>query len=155
MNKKMFLVVAVLIAATGCGSTTSSEEPSAAAPATSSEEPSAEVPATQSVSEYFDAESAFDDDLSEVVADMTAVSAAAQTGSAAVVQIACENLLESASSALAKYSDAPVQAMLDGFQNLVDSAATCMAGDNTASNTYVNQATDNFIAAKAQMDAAG
>ena len=155
MNKKMFLVVAVLMAATGCGSTTSSKEPSAEAPATSSEEPSAEAPATSSFAEYFNAASDFDDDLSAVLADMAAVSAAGKTGSAAVVQIACENLSESASSALAKYSDAPSQPLIDGFQNLVDSAAECMAGDYTASVTYVDQASDNFIAATAQIEAGG
>jgi hypothetical protein len=62
-------------------------------------------------------------------------------------------LSESASSALAKYSDAPLQPMLDAFENLVDSAAACMAGDYTGATTYVNQASVNFDAATAQINA--
>lgn len=95
------------------------------------------------------------DDLSGVQADMGGVSAAAKTGNVGVVQIACENLSESASEALAKYSDAPVQPMLDAFQNLVDSAAACMAGDYDSATTYVNAASDNFEAATAQINAQG
>lgn len=137
MNKKMVVVVAVLIAATGCGSTIASEEPYA----------------PQNAREYFLAEPSFMDDLAAVQADMGGVSAATKTGNVGVVQIACENLSESASSALAKYSDAPLQPMLDAFQNLVDSAAACMAGDYTGATTYVNQASVNFDAATAQINA--
>ena len=139
MNKKMVLVVAVLIAATGCGSTIASEE----------------TYAPQNAREYFLAEPSFMDDLSGVQADMTGVSAATKTGNIGVVQIACENLSESASEALAKYGDAPVQPMLDAFQNLVDSAAACMAGDYSGASTFVNQASDNFEAATAQINAGG
>ena len=142
MNKKMVLVVAVLIAATGCGSTIASEEPLAA-------------PAPQSMKEYFNSEPSFMDDLSGVQADMTGVTAATKTGNVGVVEIACENLSESASEALAKYSDAPLQPMLDAFQNLVDSAAACMAGDYSGASTFVNQASDNFNAANDQINAAG
>jgi hypothetical protein len=138
----MVLVVAVLIAATGCGSTIASEEPFAA-------------PAPQSMKEYFNAQPSFMDDLSGVQADMTGVTAATKTGNVGVVEIACENLSESASQALAKYSDAPLQPMLDAFQNLVDSAAACMAGDYDSAATYLNQASDNFDAATAQINAAG
>ena len=137
----MVLVVAVLIAATGCSSTIASEEPFAQGP--------------QGAREYFNAEPDFMDDLSAVQADMGGVSAATKTGNVAVVQIACENLSESASSALAKYGDAPVQPMLDAFQNLVDSAAACMAGEYSTASTYVNQASVNFEAATAQINAAG
>ena len=139
MNKKMVLVVAVLIAATGCGSTIASEE----------------TYAPQNSREYLLAEPSFMDDLSGVQADMSGVSAATKTGNIGVVQIACENLSESASEALAKYSDAPVQPMLDAFQNLVDSAAACMAGDYSGASTFVNQASDNFEAATAQINAGG
>ena len=143
MNKKMVLVVAVLIAATGCGSTIASEEPFA------------EAPASQSMKEYFNSEPSFMDDLSGVQADMSGISAATKTGNVGVVQVACENLSESASSALAKYGDAPLQPMLDAFQNLVDSAAACMAGDYSTASTYINQASDNFNAANDQINAAG
>jgi hypothetical protein len=143
MNKKIGLVLIVMIAATGCGSTIASEEPFA------------EAPATQSMKDYFNAEPSFMDDLSGVQADMSGVSAATKTGNVGVVDIACENLSESASEALAKYSDAPLQPMLDAFQNLVDSAAACMAGDYDSATIYVNQASDNFDAATAQINAAG
>ena len=143
MNKKIGLVLIVMIAATGCGSTIASEEPFA------------EAPATQSMKDYFNAEPSFMDDLSGVQADMSGVTAATKTGNVGVVDIACENLSESASEALAKYSDAPLQPMLDAFQNLVDSAAACMAGDYDSATTYLNQASDNFDAATAQINAAG
>jgi hypothetical protein len=143
MNKKIGLALIVMIAASGCGSTIASEEPFA------------QAPATQSMKEYFNAEPSFMDDLSGVQADMSGVSAATKTGNIGVVDIACENLSESASEALAKYSDAPVQPMLDAFQNLVDSAAACMAGDYDSATTYLNQASDNFDAATAQINAAG
>ena len=143
MNMKTVLIAGVLIAATGCGSTIASEEPFA------------QAPAPQTMKDYFNAEPSFMDDLSGVQADMSGVSAATKTGNVGVVQIACENLSESASEALAKYSDAPVQPMLDAFQNLVDSAAACMAGDYDSATTYVNQASDNFTAATAQINAAG
>jgi hypothetical protein len=142
MNKKIGLALIVMIAASGCGSTIASDEPYAA-------------PAPQSMKDYFNAEPSFMDDLSGVQADMSGVSAATKTGNVGVVDIACENLSESASEALAKYSDAPVQPMLDAFQNLVDSAAACMAGDYDSATTYVNQASDNFTAATAQINAAG
>lgn len=143
MNKKIGLALIVMIAASGCGSTIASEEPFA------------QAPATQSMKEYFNAEPSFMDDLSGVQADMSGVTAATKTGNVGVVDIACENLSESASEALAKYSDAPVQPMLDAFQNLVDSAAACMAGDYDSATTYLNQASDNFDAATAQINAAG
>jgi hypothetical protein len=143
MNKKIGLALIVMIAASGCGSTIASEEPFA------------QAPATQSMKEYFNAEPSFMDDLSGVQADMSGVSAATKTGNIGVVDIACENLSESASEALAKYSDAPLQPMLDAFQNLVDSAAACMAGDYDSATTYLNQASDNFDAATAQINAAG
>ena len=142
MNKKIGLALIVMIAATGCGSTIASEEPFAA-------------PAPQSMKEYFNAQPSFMDDLSGVQADMTGVTAATKTGNVGVVEIACENLSESASQALAKYGDAPLQPMLDAFQNLVDSAAACMAGDYDSAATYLNQASDNFDAATAQINAAG
>ena len=143
MNKKIGLALIVMIAASGCGSTIASEEPFA------------QAPATQSMKDYFNAEPSFMDDLSGVQADMSGVSAATKTGNIGVVDIACENLSESASEALAKYSDAPLQPMLDAFQNLVDSAAACMAGDYDSATTYLNQASDNFDAATAQINAAG
>jgi hypothetical protein len=143
MNKKIGLALIVMIAASGCGSTIASEEPFA------------QAPATQSMKEYFNAEPSFMDDLSGVQADMSGVTAATKTGNVGVVDIACENLSESASEALAKYSDAPLQPMLDAFQNLVDSAAACMAGDYDSATTYLNQASDNFDAATAQINAAG
>ena len=133
----------LIVATTGCGSTIANDEPYA------------QAPATQSVQEYFNAQPSFMDDLTGVQADMGGVSAAAKTGNVAVVQTACENLSESASEALAKYSDAPVQPMLDAFQNLVDSAAACMAGDYSGASTFVNQASVNFEAATAQINAQG
>lgn len=143
MNMKTVLIAGVLIAATGCGSTIASEEPFT------------QAPATQSVKDYFNAQPSFMEDLTGVQADMGGVSAATKTGNVAVVQIACENLSESASEALAKYSDAPLQPMLDAFQNLVDSAAACMAGDYTGATTYVNEASVNFDAATTQINAGG
>jgi hypothetical protein len=137
------LATILLIAVTGCGSTIASDEPYA------------QAPALQTMREYFISQPSFGDDLDKVQADMGGVSAATKTGNVAVVQIACENLSESASSALVKYYDAPVQPMLDAFQNLVDSAAACMAGDYTGATTYVNQASDNFTAATAQINAQG
>lgn len=143
MNKKMVVVVAVLIAVTGCSSTTASQDSYSGSPA------------SQSMQDYFNSEPSFMDDLSGVQADMSGVSAATKTGNIGVVQIACENLSESASTALAKYGDAPVQPMLDAFQNLVDSAAACMAGDYSGASTFVNQASVNFDAATSQINAGG
>ena len=148
MNKKIGLALVVMIAATGCGSTIASED-------TLAGDTAVEAPATQSVKDYFNAQPSFMEDLTGVQADMGGVSAATKTGSVAVVQIACENLSESASEALAKYGDAPLQPMLDAFQNLVDSAAACMAGDYTGATTFVNQASENFDAATTQINAGG
>lgn len=138
-TKHAQLATILLIALTGCSSTIANDQPYA----------------PQNAREYFLAEPSFMDDLSGVQADMSGVSAATKTGNVGVVEIACENLSESASEALAKYSDAPVQPMLDAFQNLVDSAAACMAGDYSGASTFVNQASVNFEAATAQINAQG
>jgi len=150
VNKKMVLVVAVLIAATGCGSTIASEDTIA-----SQDSSTSDSPALQTMKEYFANNPSLMGDLRGVQADMSAVTASANTGNPSAVESACENLRDSASSALALYGDAPLPPMIDAFQNLLDGAAACIAGDYSGAADYVYAASDDFSTATAQINAEG
>jgi hypothetical protein len=147
MNKKsILLTIASLVAATGCGASTITED-TVATPQ--------ETATFETMTEYNASKPLLVSDITQIQDDMGAVKDATDTGSITLVKAACETLSRSATSALNDYADAPSEYMLDAFRNLVAGADACVGGEYSLASVYIKQAGASFRLATTDMNAEG